>query len=48
MHTPDVPNSKLQKLLFGPQGFSEEHMVSFDVSMYPALHTHASSLVLAT
>ena len=47
MHTPDVPNSKLQKL-DGAQGFSKEHMVSCDVSMYPALQTHASSLVLPT
>jgi len=47
MHTPNVPNSKLQKL-FGAQGFPEKHMVSCDVSMNPALHTHASSLVLAT
>ena len=47
MHTESDPNSKLQKL-FGAQGFSEEHMVSCDVSMYPALQTHASSLVLAT
>ena len=47
MHTPNVPNSKLQKL-FGAQGFPENHMVSCDVSMNPALHTHASSLVLAT